>query len=237
MTSRFALLAGSLAAMSALSAGRAQPSPSAPLLPVVWSARLQLPSLDALPARLSRPFEHSVTVRKDQQTAAISNCAAYLAETRKGFRASNDQDLRRLQFVGADCRALDLLAAARPARRSALAGAVLDPRFLPPVLSFLPSAESRKRALADQSKGLSWKDSEPDIKVSSSGPDLTAVETATGLVRIEWCARGDFNGDGVEDLLVRVASSARQGTYARIRLFLLTRSTPREVLRVLHEFN
>lgn len=221
--------------LPALSLG-AQDLVSGPLLPVVWSARLQLAALDAIHARLERPFDPLV-LKKDRQTATIGNCAAYLAETSRGFRAGNDRDERRSQFVGADCHALELLESARPARRSALRGALPDPRFLPPTLSFLPSQEEWNRARAAQAKGLSWKAREPALKIASSGPDQILIETAEGYVRIDCYARGDFNGDGVDDLLLRVNSYPKQGTYASIRLFLLTRNAPLEILRVLREFD
>jgi hypothetical protein len=208
-----------------------------PVRPVVWSAKLQLQSLDGLPARLERPFPDPVRGRLAHQTATIANCDAYVAETHRGFRAASDRDQRRLQFLGADCRALELLQSARPSRRSALGETPLLPRFLPPTLGFLPSEESHRRASVAQARGLSWKDTEPDLRVTSSTPDQTVIETPAGYVRLEWYARGDFNGDGIEDLLVRVASYAKQGTYARIRLVLLTRTAPDEILRVLREFD
>ena len=205
-------------------------------LPVVWSAKLDLPALDAIHARLQRPFEDPVSVRKDHQAAAVGNCAAFLTLTHRGFRAANDRDQRRLQFLGTDCHALELLQSAKPARKSALRGPLPEPRLLPPTLGFLPSAEDWKRARAAQSKGLSWKEYEPDVKVTSNTPDQALIETASGYVRIDFYAHADFNGDGVEDLLLRVNSYARQGSYASIRLFLLTRNTPLEILRILREF-
>ncbi len=207
------------------------------LLPVAWNPKLQLGTLDSLPARLERPFDAPVRVKHGAETATLRNCAAYLKEMGRGFRAANDRDQRRLQLLRADCRALDLLRSARPARRSAIGDAWRDPRYLPPTLSFLPSAESRHQALAAQYKGLSWKDSEPGVRVTSSGPKQIAMDTGSGVVRLEWYARGDFDGDGVEDVLVRVATYAKQGTYATIRLFLLTRDSPEQVLRVLREID
>ena len=233
LSSRFrSRLAAALLALTAC----AQPRPAGPALPVTWNAQLELPNLTDLDARLAKPFDSPLHAVRGGQAVTITNCDGYLAQMRRGARAANDREQRLLEFRGAQCRALDLLRSARPARRSALSGTILDARVLPPTLSFLPSDADRRRALAAQARGSSWQDAEPDVKVTAQTPEQATFETSTGYVRIDRYARGDFNQDGVEDVLLRVNSYARQGTYATTRLFLLTREREGQVLRVLREF-
>lgn len=45
-------------------------------------------------------------------------------------------------------------------------------------------------------------------------------------VRLQWLARGDFDGDGWEDWLLRWQARAEGGSWRAVRCLLLTRKTP-----------
>jgi hypothetical protein len=203
-------------------------------LPVYWSPKLNLGKLEEIDARLLRPVEDPVPLKKGNRSASFANCKDGLNHLDEGYRAGTDRDLRRLQALVADCRALDLLKSARPARRSAIGSNPLDPRFLPAVMAFLPSREEAQKAKA--TPGLSWSRFQPGVKVEENSQDTATATGADGFVRLQIYARADFNGDGVEDLLVRTDSYPRAGTYVNTRLFLLSRSAPTQVLRVLREY-
>ena len=72
---------------------------------------------------------------------------------------------------------------------------------------------------------MSWRDYEKKLDAKGDGDELV-VTGGTWEVRAQIYARGDFDGDGLDDLLVRAAESATGGSYSGTRLVLLTRKAP-----------
>jgi hypothetical protein len=55
------------------------------------------------------------------------------------------------------------------------------------------------------------------------------------LVMLHAEAWGDFNGDSVDDVVVSVVNGAVEGTYASVRLLVLTRTSADGLLNVVEE--
>ena len=193
-----------------------------------WTGKLQLSDLAQLPQRLNAPFEDKIPVSKGSRSAVAGNCADYLLYVPQGFEPASDMEGRVLRSWGVDCDALKALEHVRAAKRSFLKGFVLNAsalRSLPPEMSTSLSndaAESAKRADAE---GLSWAAFRRGAKAEQQGDKLVIADGSTRTT-LEIYARGDFNGDGLEDLLVRDDSSVVRGTYTDSRLFVLTRRSP-----------
>ena len=50
-------------------------------------------------------------------------------------------------------------------------------------------------------------------------------------------ARGDFDGDGVEDMLLSSSDAARGGSYRAVRMFVLTRRQPDGKVELVRELS
>lgn len=50
-------------------------------------------------------------------------------------------------------------------------------------------------------------------------------------------AVGDFNGDGVQDILLLVSHSVKECTHFENSLYVLTRSGPNDILRTMRRYN
>ena len=57
-----------------------------------------------------------------------------------------------------------------------------------------------------------------------------------GTQELALVAKGDFNGDGIEDMLITSRDSVEGGSYRAIRLFLLTRISASSAITVLREY-
>ena len=218
-------------------------------IPIWWSSKLGLSSISALDARMARPLDAPLNVRRypsredllndrNVETTTIANCVTYLDLTKKGFQAPKNQDWQYQLSLGAECNALDLLRTAKPARVTYLKTFRLNKsavNFLPPRCGPVVSKENATKITAAEERGLSWKQYERITRIQVQKTGELEVEGDYWEVVLDLYARGDFNGDGVEDILLRKDDSLRGGSYATTSLLLLTRFKEGAVLKVLRE--
>lgn len=124
--------------------------------------------------------------------------------------------------------ALQRLGQATPAKTSYVSGFHLLPgslALLPPTLTATFSSIDADAAYMAESKGKSWLSYQPRIKAKLDHGVLVVGEK-TWEVRLKVVARADFDGDGIDDLLISIGQSATQGTFASTKLLLMTRMTP-----------
>jgi hypothetical protein len=191
---------------------------------VQYSPRLGVSSRQQLEQRLHAPFAEGVA-----HPAGVSNCAQLLDQRGHAPQAKgSDRQLQDERATMADCLVLQELWSARPARASYLHDLPWDARvlpLLPPQLAITVSAESERAAGAAARRGKTWRDLDPSTAAEAGvrRPDEIVV-TGKGFVeRLILWGRGDFNDDGLEDLLVQSLDTLTEGTYRNTRLFVLTR--------------
>jgi hypothetical protein len=196
----------------------AQSSPFA----VQYGARLKVSSPSELDQRLQAPFTKGIA-----HPAGVSNCAQLL--TPRG-RASQTKapgtEFQEERSTMMDCLALQKLRNAMPARTSYVRDLAWDAHvlpLLPPQLAITVSKETERAANDAASRGRNWVDFDPSATASSDGPDQIEVTGKGFIQRLILWGRGDFNGDGIEDLLVESLDTLTGGSYRSLRLFVLTR--------------
>ena len=202
----------------------AQNSTRGASLEVQYSARLNVSSRADLEQRLQAPFTEGTA-----HPAGVSNCAQLLAQRGHALHAqAPDREIQAERSTMAECLVLHELRRATPARSSYLHDLPWDEHvlpLLPPQLAITVSAESERAASAAASHGQNWPDFDPSATASAKGPEEIVV-TGNGFREqlILW-GRGDFTGDGTEDLLVQSLDTLTEGTYRNTRLFVLIRRT------------
>ncbi len=192
--------------------------------PVLYGAQLKVSSRQQLEQRLHAPF-----VEGTAHPAGISNCVQLLDRRRQSSQSqASDREIQAERSTLVDCMILDQLWRAKPARSSYLSDLAWNEHVLsslPPQLAITVSTESERAVDAAAAQGKNWPTFDPSVTAapSSKGPDQIVV-TGNGFSEqlILW-GRGDFNGDGIEDLLVQSLDTLTQGTYRNTRLFVLTR--------------
>jgi hypothetical protein len=222
--------------------GQAQETAGA--IRVRWAEDLKLARIEDMNARLHLAFEDEFSVTKDHRPVVVKNCADYLG-MESSFDPPDEQTARVLKSAGIDCLALQALASARPSRSTFLAAFKLDEKsvaVLPPLLGAVVSADDQKRVQAAESEGKSWLAFAPGLKTSADSAGGGGLDGSLAVRLPGWelhlkeYARGDFDGDGIEDVLVRDEIAGTTGTYADVRLFLLTRTSAGAVLRVAKQY-
>jgi len=132
-------------------------------------------------------------------------------------------------FFKDQCDVAWLTLAAKPSRVSyvrafKLNEAALD--LLPPSLSWVMSNDDEEAADQAAQKGLSWKKFKPGLKLVGKGPNWITVDEDNAHITLEIKAFGDFNGDGIEDILLFKSNYALEGTMRYYCPMILTRVAP-----------
>jgi len=213
-------------------------SPSGETRAIWWTPKLNLKDRSEIVMRLRTPFEGQITVAKNHASATVANCIDYLNYAQAGYKPQSDRELAVFRSSGIDCQALQILQRAVPARISYLDDFRLDqnaPNELPPQFAVTISPEELQSLTKARARGLSWQQYQPQLKTEIGQDSLTVIHGDARAV-LEIYAKGDFNRDGIEDIMIREDTSLISGTYSTSHLFVLTREGKRGALRVLKEY-
>ena len=237
---RISILVALLAAMPAPSSGAEESDP----YPIWWSPKLELESLDRIDERLERklwPDRTGIEVYKEEGGrklyATMGNCASVLALRKQGYWGKGNSGHQVVLYLVAECRAIEILKQARPADTSYVRGFVFDhdaPNYLPAMLHYGPSCELLCRQFKENDNRIPLAQEMDIIRVDIKNMLKIKLFSEWWYVGVELLARGEFNGDDLEDILVLATNGATQGTYGGTHLFMLTRESAEDVLWIVN---
>ena len=237
---RMSVLVAFLAAMPVAGSGAEEPG----TYPIWWSPKLELESLNRIDERLNRnlwPGSPGLNVYKESGStrvwASMDTCADTIRLTEEGYQTEDYSQLKLRLRLLAECRAIEMLKQARPAKTSYASNFVLDRdavNYLPPMTSMSPSCEGKCWQYTANQKRIPWGAVGTFLRIDVKSEVEMIVETEGWEDRIEILARADFNGDELEDLILMTRSRATRGTYGAAAMFLLTRETADSVFQVLN---
>jgi hypothetical protein len=218
-----------------------QPEPAA-ALPVRWTDHIKIKSLADLDALLDAPVDMSKSGGELELTHAgglklkPKTGREYFDLLARGFQAYSNYDITMESWYRSAVGFVPYLRNAIPAKVSHVAGFSLaaDPlRDLPIQLgAYLAEEEPFKRAVAE---GKTWKEFYPGATVLESAPHRAKLQDDGANVFVDLLAWGDFNKDGIEDILLYVAKSARGGTFRSYTHAVITRLEKDGRLAILEE--
>lgn len=226
-----------LAALVLLTAavqGRAGPPPPVPALQPGAGASLGIADLSDAGAALERPFDDPIALTLAEGPGATRtppHCRALLelAPHIVGTRSPSDWNV--LQQRLADCHALRWLAAAGQARHSAMPSRLHAARetWRWPAAIWPAISQDEVDALAGAGQTLrqaSGRRVWTRVAPGGATPEGLALAARGYTLRLQWLARGDFDGDGWEDWLLRWQARAAGGSWRATRCVVLTRKAP-----------
>lgn len=219
---------------------------------VWWYPKLELAKLEDATARLAQPFSQEDLYELaggahdfgQPPQPEVHNCNELLAHI-----DPNKWDFDSLDRVGgwgdlgADCAVLKALAHAAPSRRSA----VRNLAWTPAVLPFLPAgvwgadgAESHATAIKADMDGLSLSQYRRGAKavLAEGRPNERTAVTLDTEASHTWyalTARGDFDGDGWEEIIVEVYGAANHSQRGSFSAYLLIRKSASDRFQIVKE--
>ncbi|WP_413112115.1 FG-GAP repeat protein [Thaumasiovibrio sp. DFM-14] len=167
----------------------------------------------------------------------VNNCrelmSAYLAG-RRGINYREQLTVVNLMMV---CHTLEIASKLEPAKVSYLDNIVLDMHFAkisPASLGLQISREDIEKA----SKLETWNDfgKFERVKVRSEH-SASYYDHMKGIQNATIVATGDFDGDGIEDLVLYVSNSLIEGSYRSYHIYVLTRDSEGAKLILIDEPN
>jgi hypothetical protein len=210
-------------------------------LPVRLEPPSEVKNVLSLQAALDKPFDEpwKVKVGPKGPERSLVSCAQLAVDFPGGTLETPDPaDQRPLLFQRAHCRALLWLRDAKPSRQSFLGDLPLSldtARLLPDTL--IPRLGVPRK---NRPSTRTWKQADPKLALMPDAPPRKGLYLKgrhyEALISIY--GRGDVDGDGIEDVLVRRDGYAAGGSYQEFGLFLLTRTAegaPFKVLRSVSE--
>jgi hypothetical protein len=209
--------------------------------PVRWSEDLKLASLADVEASLAKNDALGFgELKLADQRVLPTNCKQWAELRHAGYEPTTSLEVQADGGALFQCEVLRLLKHVRPARVSFVRELPKGGRellgTLPALVATAESPEQGERLapLVKQRAALAAFDPRARI-VKSVAPDVTRIAEGDGqsIVDIQPKAWGDFNDDGVDDVVLAVRNSMTKGSLSTARVMLVTRSTATEVLRVI----
>ncbi len=191
---------------------------------VVIEGEVDHQTLMALSMREKKSFSNSV-----------HNCHDFWE---KGLPEKNYMESKAADYYRSFCTRLRLLQQVKPAKKNYLKNFNLtQTAYLPPTIVTAGGADDYDVPLEEAAKkgeSLQVLIQQKKVVMSDASNPLSVKfiyeDMQTQLIEI---ARGDFNGDGLEDILVqRNVTPTVQATYALYGSWLLTRTSPQGMIQV-----
>ena len=205
-----------------------------------WSSSLQLRAIADIEKNLSVPMSDKFLVRIGETPASVRTCRDFLGIATKSFDTEDDAEWKVIWYQGMRCLALDWLGKAKPAPQTFLGAfnwSKIDLSDLPPELGLQISPEATESVKKASATCKSLRNVEASARITRRKGDEITVRGAGWSGTITLLGRGDFDGDGVEDLMVKRMGAVERGTAAESSLFLLTKTSERGCLRVVRRAN
>ena len=136
-------------------------------------------------------------------------------------------------LVGLYCYAAKLILDGKQAKKSYVENLKIDgniAKYLPADMEYMVSPEEPRYISG------SWADIEKlkAVKVTSKEVIFSSKDAYHSVSKI---AAGDFNGDGVQDILLLITHSVKQGTHFEKYLYVLTRFDSNNILKTIKKYN
>jgi hypothetical protein len=202
---------------------------------------------ESLAGPWSSTWKDSITVRTEgtpRKWIKIKSCTELKKIDVMAADTRRPEDWGALRGRAEWCRVLETIKRFKPAKRSFLADvlAAKNPaQFIPASVSdeingqadeAVDSASARNTDHAS----IAWTKSDPKLKLADDQTkDMIRLESSDYLANIAYYATGDFNGDGIEDVLLEVSIRAFDASQGEGAFFIMTRTKPDGLLKVIEK--
>ncbi len=215
--------------------------------PVRWTSLVPIKSVADIDHQMQVPVDMSQSGGELELTDAkgkrvkVTTCQEYGDLKDKGLAPQTTYDISMESWFIDVCKPLQFLKIAKPSKSSFVSKFDLkdDPLSnLPIELGLWLSGDAERAVQLASARGTTWGQYVPDAKVEAAENDQIVVkskkdDSATYINLIAW---GDFNGDGIEDVLLQVSHHVLSGSYGDHGFRVLTRLGEGQRLKVTETF-
>jgi hypothetical protein len=153
----------------------------------------------------------------------VNTCEDLVASIDLGYEAAQSADYGAVMIDYKICKSWQELALFKPSRQSYLGVVHLDKNFakrVPPQLALIISKDDERRLVVAKN----WEQMSHIVQVEAiDETSAIFVDDSGGVQRLNIRAKGDYNGDGNEDMLLSTSNTVEGGSYHSVDYFILTR--------------
>lgn len=172
---------------------------------------------------LAKEWFYSKTMKHDLEIVKVNSCASLLSLTSLGYFAADKSKQGMFDAKYTVCMTWKTMADFKASKQSFLGSIELNKAFaniMPPQLALVISRDDERRL----AKSASWEDMSQIKDVEKlNNEQAIFVDSTGGRQKITLMAKGDYNGDGIEDVLFYMENSVEGGSYSSVYAYVLTR--------------
>lgn len=175
---------------------------------------------------LSAPWYAEMTVlgTKSSKEILLKNCKSYLSLATEKTHPLRENEISAFLELAMMCRSTELLLNAKIPVKSNIPNDFINeflPEKLPATIAFQTSTAEAKKNAIDRTKKY-WSDINQRLKYKAISTEKAKYSGSSGVQTIALVGKGDFNGDGLEDILINSRDVVDGGSYFNLRLFALS---------------
>ncbi len=195
------------------------------------------PSKENMQLRNSLDWGYELELRRaPDKEKLVSNCQDLATANSMGFTAAKAYEYGAFKAYLTQCQTWSEMAKLAASKRSYISKFKLDdsfPSLAPSALAFVISNES-----AEKAKTLStWDEADRIQRIQVASPVRAEYFDATdGFQVVTIVAKGDYNADGIEDIVIEKENSVLSGSYSSSHGYVLTRMSEQALFTVLAEW-
>ncbi|MGR5192960.1 ATPase [Vibrio rotiferianus] len=202
-----------------------------------FAREIAQPSKENMQLRNSLDWGYEFELRcAPDKEKLVSNCQDLANASSAGFTAAKAYEYGAFKAYLTQCQTWSEMAKLAASKRSYISKFKLDdsfPSLAPSALAFVISNESTEKA-----KTLStWGEADRIQRTQVASPVRAEYFDATdGFQVITIVAKGDYNADGIEDIVIEKENSVLSGSYSSSHGYVLTRMSEQALFTVLAEW-
>ncbi|HCD5139844.1 ATPase [Vibrio parahaemolyticus] len=202
-----------------------------------FAREIAQPSQENIDMRNSFDWGYELELsRTSGETKSVSNCKDLTTANLAGFTAAKAYEYGAFKAYLMQCQTWSEMAKLAASKRSFISKLKLDdnfPKFAPSALAFVISDESEEKV-----KTLSTWDEADHIQSTRVVSEVRAeyFDATGGFQVITVVAKGDYNADGIEDIVIEKENSVLSGSYSSSHGYVLTRMSEQASFTVLAEW-
>ena len=177
--------------------------------------------------------------KKTGTSISLSSCQEYLDLNAKQLFTVKESENAPFMAISAMCQATKAILEAVPAKDSFLGVLAFDedlPNKFPARIAVVIS-ESESAKLFNDKTIKYWSQINKISSVEKITPYHAVYKHDGGSQEIELVAKGDFNGDAIEDMLITSRDSVEGGSYSALRLMLITKPSSNSEYVFIQQYN
>ena len=168
-------------------------------------------------------WSFEVELKKNGDVTQLNSCETLLEANSAGYKAMSYREYSSYKAQILSCKVIADIGKLKPSHVSHIDAALLTDRLpdnAPPELALIISKDDERRL----AKAESWQEISHIKKIEQLDEyQVIYYDNSGGIQKLALVAKGDYNQDGIEDVILYMENSVEGGSYSTDDAFIITR--------------